>query len=326
MRKIFGITAMTILFLFGCSGEPSDSENQKEKITFVLDWTPNTNHTGLYVAQEKGFFEDENLQVEIVTPGEANANQLIAAGTADFGISTQEALTEARIQGIPIVSIAAIIQHNTSGFASPVEKNILSPKDYEEKVYGGWGAPVEEAVLKTLMKEEQADIAKVDFLNIGSADFFTAIKRDIDFAWIYYGWDGVEAERRGIDLNMQYLTDFDADLDFYTPLIATNETYIKENPETIQALLAAITKGYEFAIEEPEEAANILLKAVPELDAELVKASQQWLSKKYQDDAPRWGEQKSTVWENYANWMLENGLIEESLDVEKAFTNDFLPQ
>lgn len=88
----------------------------------MLDWTPNTNHTGLYVAKEKGYFKQEGLDVNIVKPGETGADQLVASGKAEFGVGYQEGITQARIQGVPIVSIAAIIQHNTSGFASPVEK------------------------------------------------------------------------------------------------------------------------------------------------------------------------------------------------------------
>ena len=112
---------MLSLLLTACGTDQSKESKKKgdlEKIQFVLDWTPNTNHTGLYVALEKGFFKDEGLDVEIMLPGEAGADPLVAAGKAQFGISAQESLTAARTQDIPIVSIAAILQHNTSGFAS----------------------------------------------------------------------------------------------------------------------------------------------------------------------------------------------------------------
>lgn len=156
--------------------------------------------------------------------------------------------------------------------------------------------------------------------------FFTAVERDVDFAWIYYGWTGVEAELRGIDLDMLYLTDYSEKLDYYTPVITTNETMLEENSETVRSLLAAVTKGYQYAISHPAEAADILIDKVPDLDPELVKASQEWLSPKYQDDATRWGEQRPEVWRNYSDWMFENGLLERELDVESAFTNEFLPE
>lgn len=323
------IVSSLLLLTTACSNN-NDSANSKKKglkhVTVVLDWTPNTNHTGLYVAKEKGYFKDEGLDVDIIQPGEAGADQLVAAGKAQFGISAQESITEARIQGVPIVSIAAIIQHNTSGFASPKEKNITSPKDFENKTYGGWGAPVEKAVLDSLMKKEHADVEKTKIINMGETDFFTAVKRDIDFAWIYYGWTGVEAELRGEKINMVYLTDYSNKLDYYTPVLTTNEKMIEKDPETIKHFLAATSKGYTYAIDHPDDAADLLIKAVPDLDSKLVKASQKWLSPKYQDDAARWGEQKQEIWENYASWMYDNHLLDKKLDSKKAFTNQYLPK
>lgn len=323
------IVSSLLLLTTACSNN-NDSANSKKKglkhVTVVLDWTPNTNHTGLYVAKEKGYFKDEGLDVDIIQPGEAGADQLVAAGKAQFGISAQESITEARIQGVPIVSIAAIIQHNTSGFASPKEKNITSPKDFENKTYGGWGAPVEKAVLDSLMKKEHADVEKTKIINMGETDFFTAVKRDIDFAWIYYGWTGVEAELRGEKINMVYLTDYSNKLDYYTPVLTTNEKMIEKDPETIKHFLAATSKGYTYAIDHPDDAADLLIKAVPDLDSKLVKASQKWLSPKYQDDAARWGEQKQEIWENYASWMYDNHLLDKKLESKKAFTNQYLPK
>ncbi|MGP4071768.1 ABC transporter substrate-binding protein [Piscibacillus sp. B03] len=325
MKKILTAATILLLMLTACGGNDSESQDL-EDITFVLDWTPNTNHTGIYVAQDQGFFEEEGLDVEIIMPGEASADQLIASGKADFGISYQEGITEARIQDVPIVSIAAVIQHNTSGFASPEEKGITSPKDFEGKKYGGWGAPLEEAVLSSLMQQEDADVNEVEIVNIGDADFFTAVERDVDFTWIYYGWTGIEAELRGQSINMVYLTDYSEKLDYYTPVIATGEEMIENNPETVQKFMNAAAKGYQFAIDNPEESADILIEAVPDLDPELVKASQEWLSPKYQDDAEQWGVQELEVWENYAEWMLDHELLEEPLDAEAAFTNEFLPE
>lgn len=307
------------------TGEGEPQEKELTKVQLVLDWTPNTNHTGLYVARDKGFFKEQGLDVEIVQPGEAGADAMVAKGTAEFGVSYQESVTLARVQGVPIVSIAAVIQHNTSGFAAPADKNIKEPKDFEGKKYGGWGSPVEEAMLASIMEEQGADVSKVDIVNIGNADFFTAVKRDIDFAWIFYAWTGIEAELRGEKLDILYVADYSDKLDYYTPVLTTSESLIAEKPELVKAFLAGAAKGYEFAIDNPEEAAEVLIAAEPDLNAELVRASQTWLSPKYRDDAPRWGEQKLEVWQKYAEWMYEHKLLEKELEAEKAFTNDFLP-
>lgn len=325
------VLVLSVLLVTGCSSkkETENAEGKKQplkKVSIVLDWTPNTNHTGLYVAKEKGFFKKEGLDVDIIMPGETGADQLVASGKAQFGVGYQEAITQARIQGVPLVSIAAVIQHNTSGFASPAGKQIQSPKDFEGKTYGGWGSPVEKSVITSLMKKENADENKVKIVNMGDTDFFTAVKRDIDFAWIYYGWTGVEAELRNEKINMVYLTDYSDKLDYYTPVLETNEKMIEENPETVKAFVNAAAKGYEFAIKNPDQAADILIKAAPDLDPKLVKKSQEWLSPKYQDDAKEWGIQKQEIWGNYAQWMYDNKLLDKKLDAKKAFTNEFLPK
>jgi ABC-type nitrate/sulfonate/bicarbonate transport system substrate-binding protein len=323
------LSVLMVVGLVGCNSSEKVNETSGEKslkkVSIVLDWTPNTNHTGIYVAKEKGFFKEHGLDVDIIMPGDAGADQLVAAGKSQFGVSYQESITQARIQGVPLVSLAAVIQHNTSGFASPKAKNIVSPKDFVGKSYGGWGSPVEKAVITSIMNKENADVEKVKIISMGDSDFFTAVKRDVDFAWIYYGWTGVEAELRNEPINMVYLTDYSDKLDYYTPVISTNEDMLKNDKETVKEFMAALTEGYQFAIENPSDSADILIKAVPELDQELVKKSQEWLSPKYQDDAARWGEQKLEVWENYSTWMFENGLLEKPLEAEKAFTNEYLP-
>lgn len=330
MKKwMMAVLALTIFMLVGCQqedGEKATDAGKLEKIQFVLDWTPNTNHTGLYVARDKGYFEEQGLDVEIIQPGEAGADQLVASGKAQFGISAQEALTHARLQGVPLVSLAAVIQHNTSGFAAPKQVGLASPKDFEGKTYGGWGAPIEVALLETLMAQAGGDTEKVNIINAGNMDFFNMQAQGVDFSWIYYGWTGVEAELRGQDIDMLYLTDYAKELNYYTPIIVTNEKYIEEKEETVRKVMAAVAKGYQYAIDEPKEAAKVLSAAVPELDPKLVEESAIWLAERYQADAPRWGEQSLDVWTDFADWMAEHELITDPFDAEKAFTNEFLPE
>ncbi|MDP4096023.1 ABC transporter substrate-binding protein [Paenibacillus sp. P96] len=331
-----GAVCTLLLILTACGGQTPASQGSNtagstdsgklKDVKVVLDWTPNTNHTGLYVAKDQGYYEEAGLNVEIVQPGEGGADQMVASNAVPFGISYQESVTQARTQGVPLVSIAAVIQHNTSGFAAPVDRGIKSPKDFEGKKYGGWGSPVEEAVMKSIMELDGGDVSKVENINMGDADFFTAVKRDIDFAWIFYAWTGIEAELRGEQLDMLYVKDYSQSLDYYTPVIVTNEQTMNNDPELVKAFMSATAKGYQYAIDQPEKAAEILSKAVPELDKELVLASQKWLSPRYQDDAAQWGVQKTEVWKNYSDWMYERKLLDKPLEVEKAFTNDFLPQ
>ncbi len=324
-RLLFCFVALLFIGLTMLSGcNTASKPDGLENVTVTLDWVPNTNHTGLYTAKALGYYEEEGLDVDIVQLSSSSVEQLLATGSSDFGVTYQEAITYARLSEIPVVSIAAVIQHNASGFASLKSKGIVTPKDFEGMRYGGWGAPAEEATIKSLMDQTGADFSKVEMVITGESDFFASSEKDADFFWVYYAWDVIAAQLRGIELNYIDLAPIEPALDYYTPVIATGEALIDENPELIKRFMRATAKGYQFAMDNPDEAASILLEYAPELDSELVRASQNWLKDHYQADADKWGIQSKEVWENYALWLLDNGLVDEMLDAEQAFTNDFI--
>ncbi|HEX3031070.1 MAG TPA: ABC transporter substrate-binding protein [Bacillota bacterium] len=344
MKKVLVAIMMFLLgisLLTGCSAKKEQAQEQKkeanqqageqqpnkplQKVTVLLDWVPNTNHTGLYVAKEQGYFKDQGLDVEIIQPSQGGVAGLVANGQAQFGISYQEEVTMARLQKVPIVSVAAVIQHNTSAFAAKKQSHITRPKDFEGKRYGGFGSPTENAVIEALMRKDGGDVKKVQFINMGSADFLASVGKNVDFSWIFMGWDGVRASMQGVALDAIMVKDADPALDYYTPVIITGEKLIKEKPEVIKAFMAAVSKGYQFAIAKPDEAAKMLVKNAPETDAKLAVESQKWLASQYQAEAPRWGEQKLSVWQGYADWMGAKGLLQGKLEGSKAYTNEFLP-
>ena len=319
------LLGLAVALLAGCAARPAAGPT---KVTMMLDWAPNTNHTGLFVAQAKGWYKDQGLDVEIVQPGQGGTPvSLVAAGKADFGISFQEEVTNARATDVPVVSIAAIVQHNTSALISLKSKGIARPKDLEGKKYAAFGLPIERQVLDVLMKCDGADVNKLQFVDIGSSDPLTAISRDMDVAWIYEGWEGIEAQLRGLDVNSIRFLDWVQCLpDYYTPVLVTGEQMIAQRPDVVRRFMAATAQGYRYAIDHPDEAAEILIKAAPEADPELIRRSQAWLSPRYQADAPRWGEQKLAVWQGYGDWMNSHGLLPKAIDPAKAFTNEFLPE
>jgi len=318
------------LILTSCTGiETTETSKAQERIQVILmlDWVPNTNHTGIYVAQEKGYFHKKGLDVNIIQPGEVLAEQAVVGGAADFGVSFQEQVTLARADNIPIVSIAAIIQHNTSGFASRTNLGVETPSDWEDLRYGSYGSPFEEPTLQVMMECAGGDFERLDVVDTGFADPLALLNEEqIDLAWIFYAWQGTQANLQGIDLDVIMMEDwFNCIPDYYTPVFITTEDTIQERPEVVSAFLDAVSMGYTYAIQNPDDAATILLSSVPELDEELVRTSQTWLSPRYQADASRWGEQQLSVWEDYSNWMAEHGIIPEPIEANTAFTNDFLP-
>jgi ABC-type nitrate/sulfonate/bicarbonate transport system substrate-binding protein len=314
----------TILISTSCS---SPDEEELTQVTLMLDWVPNTNHTGIFVAEANGYFEDAGLDVRIIQPGEVYPEAAVIGGSADFGISFQEQVTLARADSVPIVSIAAVLQHNTSGFASLTELNVTSPKDFEGLRYGAYGNPFETPTLKVLMECAGGDFDKLEIVNTGYADPLALIaEKKTDLAWIFYAWQGFQAEQQGIDIDVVMMKDwFDCIPDYYTPVVIASEDTISNRPDVVRAFSGALSRGYEFAVQNPDEAADLLIAAVPELDPELVKASQNWISQYYQAEAPRWGEQKESIWQGYSDWMVKNGILQNSISGKDAFTNEFLP-
>ena len=297
-----------------------------ETVKIALDWTPNTNHTGIVVAQQLGYFAEEGLSVEIVQPGPTMSIQLAASGQCEFAVSMQEYVTMARAQGVPVVSIAAVFPHNTSGFAATSELGVLSPADFENLRYGGWGSDLEAVMIRTVMEQHGGDFGTVEIFTLGMIDFPTAVERDFaDFFWIFYGWEGIRAQLQGIDFIYIPLTELADVLDYYTPVIVTSEAMISDAPEIVVRFTRALARGYVYAALEPESAASMLLAFAPELDAELVRASQIWLSGQSETDLLQWGHQKVETWERFAAWAFENALIENAIDPLTAFTNRFLP-
>lgn len=307
--------------------EPNKQDAAKlTKVKLILDYVPNTNHTGIYVAKEKGYYEKEGIDLEIVEPVGGVTNTLIATGKGDFGISYQEDVTYARAgkDKLPIKAIATIIQHNTSGMASLKAKGIETPKDFEGKTYAGWGSPAEAAVLKAIMKSEGADPTKLKIVAADNLNY-GALGKDIDLMWFFWAWDAIPAKEEGLDLNFVFLKDYDKRLDYYTPVIVTNEDMMNNKPELVKSFLAATQKGYEDVIENPDEGAEIISKYVTSYDKNILKKSQEYLAAKYIDDSEHWGEMKSEVWKGYMDFMKENHLIDEVIKPEECFTNEFLP-
>lgn len=304
-----------------------DDTKDLEDVTVILDYVANTNHTGMYVALDQGYYKDAGLNVSIVEPTEGATATLVAVGKGDFGISYQEDVTIALTSAdpLPIKAIAAILQHNTSGFATYEGKGINSPKDFEGKTYAGWGGPGEEAVLKAVMTQDGADFSKLNMV-ISDGSGFEALKDKVDVMWFFEGWDNIKCELADFPIHYMPVRDLDSRLDYYTPVIIANDDTLKNKPEMVEKFLAATEKGYEYAIENPDESAEILLKYTPDSSPELLQKSQEYLADKYMEDTDQWGVMKDEVWNNYTDFMVEYGVIDKAIPAADCYTNEFLPE
>jgi len=321
MKKVTAILLLAVLLnLAGCSKNDST-------IRVLLDWTPNTNHTGLFAALENGWFEEEGLRVTITQPPEDEALVLVASGKAEFGVTFQESMGPAVAKerdALPVTAVAAIISHNTSGIMSLKESGIQRPRDLSGKRFASWETPVVTAIMRHITEKDGSDFNTVNMIPNNATDAISALQTDVDAIWIYYAWDGINAEVEGIEINYIDLGTFDGVLDFYTPVLVVNTAWAKANPQTVKKFMNAVSRGYYYAINYPKEAANILLKYAPELDRDIVMRSQEYLKTRYQGDAGRWGEIDPQRWGNFYKWMYDQGLLEVNIG-SGGFTNDYLP-
>ena len=327
MKKIIALLlSVSIIF---CLSACRKTEN--EKITIVLDWTPNTNHTGIFVAEANGYFEEAGLTVEIVQPPEGGAEALVASGKAQFGVSFQDTVAPA-LSGdnpIPVTAVAAIIQHNTSGIISRKGEGMHTPKGLEGKKYATWDLDVEKETIRDVMKADGGNFDLVELIPSTVTDEVSALKSgSVDAIWIFYAWAGIACETAGLETDYFEFADINPVFDYYTPVIIGNNAWLSENPDSAKAFIEALSKGYTYAVENPEDAADILMDAAPELksNSELVYASQEYLASEYIADASKWGEFDPERWAAFYNWLNENNLLEEKINPDFDFTNDYLPE
>ena len=299
--------AMLTLGMAGCgSANNSNSENnetattaasaEKTKVTFVLDWTPNTNHTGLYVAQEKGYFDEAGLEVEIVQPPEDGAEALVGTGKAQFCMTFQDTMLPTVVGDtkMPIEAVAAVLQHNTSGIISRKGEGIDTPKGLEGKKYATWDLPIEKATLKQVIEDDGGDFDKVELIPSTVTDEASALQsKSVDAIWVYYGWAGIATKLKNVDTDYFYFKDINPVFDYYTPVIAG-------------------------------DAADILVKAAPELDKELVLESQKYMADQYKAEVEQWGYIDAARWNAFYNWINEKKLLEVEIPENTGFTNEYL--
>ena len=318
--------------LFAAAPAAGEAGGDLKKITFCLDWTPNTNHTGIYAADALGYYREAGLAVEIVQPPENGAVLMCAAGQAQFAVDAQDTMAASLDleEPLQITAVAAILQHNTSGILSRRGDGISSAKGLEDRIYATWDSPIEQAMLRFCMEKEDGDFSRVKLVPNNITDEPAALNaHQIDAVWVFYGWSGINAEVCGVACDFWDFASISAELDYYTPVILANNDFLRDDPEGARAFLAATAKGYRYAAEHPEEAAEMLIAGDTTgslSDArELVYASQAWLSGQYIADESAWGVIRPERWNAFYTWLYSNGLSTHDLS-GTGFSNDYLPE
>src|SRR5229473_1199414 len=317
---------------FHCAVPGGAAPQKLTTMTLALDWTPNTNHTGIYVALAQGWYRAEGIDLKLL-PYSANVSPdvLVSTGKADVGVSSTEGIVADAAVGQPVVSIAAIIQHNTSALVTLASSGLTRPSDLDGKIYGGFGAPYESAVVGEII---QKDGGKGQFKNVTlSVDAMQALESHrIDFVWVFEGWEIIQAQRDGVKLNVFPITNYGV-ADYYTPNLIASPAEIQQKPDLLHKFMTATVCGYEYARTHVQQAAQMLLAQNRGVfpDTGLVLASQQFLSPRYADPGRKWGRQAAAAWHGYPQFILDSGGVDDasgkpvhSLNFDAMYTNQFL--
>ncbi|MDU5248449.1 MAG: ABC transporter substrate-binding protein, partial [Varibaculum cambriense] len=314
MRKIATALACTLaLTLAGCATGSSSATRDPElkNTSVILDWTPNTNHTGIYVAQEKGFYREAGLNVKVVPFSKSGVESVMAAKGADFGFSGTDSIASAKASNLGIKMVFNL-QPKSSYMVGFLDKaDIQRPRDLDGKTLADFGGGFQHIATRMLI---QKDGGKGDFKKVvAGAQTLQAVEQErADFAELLSTWEGIEAEQSGYKLRYFDYGKFGIPTTPALLGVSTREDLIKENPKLVRAFVQATQKGYQWAIDHPQEAAQILVKANPQakLDSKLAEASQALLSKDYWPDATGGvGHADMDKWQSYLDFIIEQKLV-----------------
>jgi ABC-type nitrate/sulfonate/bicarbonate transport system substrate-binding protein len=326
-RALAAACALALVVGLASCGDDGGSSSGRTGVTVMLNWSPNVQHIGLYVALQRGWFRDLGYDVRILEPGEAGAEQAVASGQAVLGISEAEGVLPARAQGIPIRSVAAILPVNDSSLMALASSGITRPRDLAGKVYGGYGGPLETELIHSLVACDGGDPDAVKQVEVGDADYLAGEQQGrFDVVWVFDGWDVQRARLAGADVTT---IDFSAWSDcipnWYTPVWIANEQELADHPEVVSDLLGAIARGYQAAADDPDAAAADFEAAVPEADHALVEASARYYADKWHLPGQAWGVQDLATWQGFADFLQRAGGLDHPVDPSAAFTDQALP-
>lgn len=297
-----------------------------EKITLALDWYPNANHTGLFQAQADGLFIAAGLELELYTPSDPTVVlQTVGAGRDTFGISYQTDVLFARAQGVPVVSIAALVQHPLICLMSLKSAGISRPADLNGKTVGYPGIPSQEAFLATMLETDGLTAADVELVNVEFNLLPALISGQADAVMgAYWTHETILAEQEGYPVDILRVEEWGVP-DFYELVLVTSEETLKTRPDMVEAFLTAMQRGYESTIADPATALETLVTAYPETDRSVEEQGLALLLPAWTDGVTTFGEQHAERWSSYAAWMASRGLIPANLDVNAAFSTLLLP-
>jgi len=308
MKKLLLIIVFTLI---SCG-----NEQELIDISLALDWYPNSNHAGIYYGIDNGYFEENDINVDVYTPSDpASILQTVASGRDEFGISYQPDLLLARSEGIPVVAVHSIVKTPLNSIMTLGDSGIDNPSKLKNKTIGYPGIPLNIGILSSILEEQSLTIDDVELVDVGF-DLVPALLSERVDAVIGAFWshESILIELEGREVNILKFEEWGIPK-YHELVLVTSEEYLKNNEEIVEKFVDAFSRGYEKSIENNDESMEALIAAFPEVNVELETQGIKLLSPLWQESFDSDGMDN---WNKFGDWMKDKGLISESLDVEKS--------
>ena len=308
MKKLLLIIVFTLI---SCG-----NEQELIDISLALDWYPNSNHAGIYYGIDNGYFEENDINVDVYTPSDpASILQTVASGRDEFGISYQPDLLLARSEGIPVVAVHSIVKTPLNSIMTLGDSGIDNPSKLKNKTIGYPGIPLNIGILSSILEEQDLTIDDVELVDVGFDLVPALLSERVDaIIGAFWSHESILIELEGREVNILKFEEWGIPK-YHELVLVTSEEYLKNNEEIVEKFVDAFSKGYEKSIENNDESMEALIAAFPEVNVELETQGIKLLSPLWQESFNSDGMDN---WNKFGDWMKDKELISESLDVEKS--------
>ena len=308
MKKLLLIIVFTLI---SCS-----NEQELIDISLALDWYPNSNHAGIYYGIDNGYFEENDINVDVYTPSDpASILQTVASGRDEFGISYQPDLLLARSEGIPVVAVHSIVKTPLNSIMTLGDSGIDNPSKLKNKTIGYPGIPLNIGILSSILEEQDLTIDDVNLVDVGFDLVPALLSERVDaIIGAFWSHESILIELEGREVNILKFEEWGIPK-YHELVLVTSEEYFKNNEETVEKFVDAFSRGYKKSIENNDKSMEALIAAFPEVNIELETQGIKLLSPLWQESFDSDG---MDSWNKFGDWMKDKGLISESLDVEKS--------
>jgi putative hydroxymethylpyrimidine transport system substrate-binding protein len=329
------LTPLLILVALGATaagcGEKKESMRPSgthlQNVSLMLDWFPNADHVGIYQGLAEGDFRRVGLNVQVHVPSDpALPLKLLAAGKVDAAVSYEPELLLARNQGLPLVSVAALVQEPLTSIVSIGSKHITSPANLRGKTVGDAGIPYQHAYLTTILAHAGIPPRSVKEINVGDNLVPAMLSGRVDATLgAYWNYEAIQLAQMNkrpnvIRMNQVGVPNYDE------LVLVVRASEINERIDVIRRLVQAMARGYESVRRDPHAAVQNLVKASPGLDPRFQLASVRATLPAFFPTNPSnpWGFMDQTQWTSYGQWMLNEHLITSVNAITDASTNELL--